>query len=202
MSPRRAWIAALAFLAASAAVSCGPPAPTCTSTAQCGAMQACIEGACVDVGCLAAADCEIEQTCSPESYTCEPGCLTSDDCRVGDRCDLTLPPSDDAPDGLGTCSPRACRDTQLDCPAGDRCDAATGRCEPDPLPYCDPCGSDAECGPTGVCAYVTSRGPPRCVLACSPEAFDPCPAGLQCSMQVNADGTPDGFRCVGLCTGF
>lgn len=177
------------LIAALQVSSCQAPGATCTSTAECGATQACLKERCREVECRASGDCGIEAFCNLETYTCDAGCATSDDCLVGDRCDVPT----------STCVARACTETQLDCDLGERCNPATARCEEDPEPYCKRCSSDQECGPTGVCGRVTMSGQPRCFLTCSPESFDPCPAGLQCSFQQTPDGQDDGFRCVGLC---
>ncbi len=171
--------------------SCSTPGVPCESTATCGDLQACLDEVCRDVECRAASDCALESWCNPETYACEPGCSTSDDCLVGDRCDVTT----------NTCQPRSCTNTQLDCDLGDRCNTATGECEKDPAPHCKVCSDDEQCGPNGACLRLVANQPPHCAIDCSPEAFDPCPAGLQCSAQITRDGEPDGFRCVGLCGG-
>ncbi|HMV68125.1 MAG TPA: hypothetical protein PKA64_14855 [Myxococcota bacterium] len=175
----------LALLAA----SCGKTEVPCTTAAECGPMQACLAQACVDVACLSGADCTIESFCNPETYTCDPGCLSSDDCLVGDRCDVTT----------HSCVPRSCHDTQLDCDLGERCDTTRGACVKDPEPYCEPCARDEACGPHGICARLSGAGGAYCILECSPESFDPCPAGLQCSFQQTSVDDPGQFFCVGLC---
>lgn len=172
--------------------SCQPPGPACTTTADCGEKQACIEEECEDVECLASAECPIEAYCHPETYTCEAGCLSSDDCLTGDRCDVLT----------STCVPRSCQATQIDCELGERCNLQTGECERDPEPHCEPCNFPDECGPTGICAALTERGRGYCFLQCSPEAFDPCPAGLQCSFQQTGPDGDGEFHCVGLCDRF
>ncbi len=182
-------LAAAALATTLSASSCGPPPSPCASTSQCDPLQACIDERCLDVDCLSNTDCSLNAFCNPETYTCDPGCSTSDDCKIGQRCAAEL----------RQCVPRECRDTQLDCDLGERCNLATGECERDPLPYCEPCGNDDVCGATGICARLDMTGPGNCLLSCSPEAFDPCPAGLQCSQSSTADGQPDGFRCIGLC---
>jgi hypothetical protein len=179
--PPRRWVLVFGLL------SCKTPGVPCTSTAECGELQACIEERCEDVACLASTDCEIETWCNPASYTCEPGCSTSDDCIVGDRCDTIA----------RRCVSRSCRDTQLDCDLGERC--TDGVCERDPEPYCEPCNRNEDCGPTGICAALTDSRRGYCILECSPEAFDPCPAGLQCSFQQSSIDDVGEFRCIGLC---
>ncbi|MCB9664473.1 MAG: hypothetical protein H6732_10180 [Alphaproteobacteria bacterium] len=176
------WLAAVVF-----ALSCAPAAPECTSTTECGDFQACVAGFCEDVDCRSSKDCGLETFCSLETHACEPGCATSDDCFVGDRCDPIT----------STCVQRTCANTQLDCALGERCDAATGTCQQDPAPHCKRCRRSDQCGPTGICAATSEFATTgHCFLECSPEAFDPCPAGLQCS------GSPEGgFHCVGACEG-
>lgn len=182
---------ALALLIAAQVLSCQPAGIECTTTAQCGGLQACIQDRCREVECVAASDCDLEFYCSNETFTCEAGCATSDDCFVGDRCDVET----------NTCVPRTCDDTQLDCDLGERCDTATRTCVQDPAPHCKPCRSDQACGASGVCAVLSTTGQAYCILECSPEAADPCPAGLQCSAQVDEQGNPAGHRCVGHCGG-
>lgn len=179
---------AVAPLIVAAWWACQPPGAPCTTTATCGPTQACLADQCVEVECRSGADCALEQFCSTEDYTCQPGCSTSDDCLIGDRCDALT----------ATCVPRSCTDTQLHCSLGERCNTATGVCELDPSGHCAPCSDSRQCGDGGICVQIDGRGG-NCILPCSPEAFDPCPAGLQCSAQSTIDGQPDGFRCVGLC---
>ena len=188
MTPRAAlWLVPLLTLG----LSCKPAGVPCETTATCGELQACLDEVCRDVDCLANTDCALESYCDAELFTCLPGCSTSEDCIIGERCDVTT----------NTCVPRSCRDTQLDCELGQRCDQATGTCKKDPGDHCRPCSGDGQCGPEGACMRISSDDRAYCFLRCSPEAFDPCPAGLQCSAQITIDGEPDGFRCVGLCGG-
>lgn len=178
------------LLAALLATACAPATPECVSTTECGMLQACLAGSCEEVACRGSSDCALQTFCDLDTYTCEPGCSTSDDCFIGDRCDVTT----------ATCVARECRNTQLDCYLGERCNTATGACEVDPAPYCRRCSSSEQCGGgNAVCGQLRDSGPGYCFLECSPEAVDPCPAGLQCSAQVTQLGEPDGFRCVGLC---
>lgn len=168
-------------------LSCGQRGPTCVSDAACSDTQACLQGRCTEVECRADAQCPLETTCSLETYTCDSGCVTSDDCFVGDRCDVLT----------NTCVPRTCSDTQLDCEFGQRCDRDSGRCIQDPEPHCKRCFNDATCGEAGACGQLIEGGTSRCFLECVPEAFDPCPSGMQCTW------TSEGlFRCVGFCDGF
>ena len=164
--------------------SCGPPKLECNTTAACGTLEACILGKCTEVDCLNNTDCELEQACSLETYTCEQGCSTSEDCFVGDRCDAIN----------GFCVPRKCTDTQLDCDFGERCDLERGRCVDDPAPHCEPCLDEFSCGNTGLCASTIEGA--FCFLECSPEAFDPCPSGLQCTRT-----SEERHLCVGFCGG-
>mgnify|MGYP001019220118 CR=1 FL=1 len=170
-------------------LGCADPPPECVSTAQCGDGQACIVESCVDVECLASAECAIGSWCSPDSYTCEPGCASSEDCLAGERCDVSV----------NQCVPRGCRDTQLDCDFGERCDLEAGVCRDDPQPHCEVCQDDFDCGPGGSCLALSGDRRPRCIMACSPEAFDPCPAGMQCTARVDREGTLVGYICIGVC---
>lgn len=166
-------------------VSCTPPGLTCSSDAVCGELEACVSEHCTAVECLSSVDCAMEHACTLETHTCDAGCVTSDDCYTADRCDITI----------GVCVPRSCTDTQLDCRFGERCNTATGACEKDPDPHCEPCYRPNDCGVDGACVSTDGTGP-FCFLECSPESYDPCPAGMQCTY------TSEGLhRCVGFCEG-
>ncbi len=175
---------ALVLLGAMLMSSCGGPPVECATTSSCRLNEACIDLTCVEVDCRSNAECPIENVCNHETFACEPGCTSSDDCFVGDRCDVVE----------GVCVPRTCTNTQLDCEFGERCNRDTGRCKKDPDPHCDRCGSPFACGTEGICAISSIDGLSYCFLQCSPESFDPCPAGMQCT-----GTTEGGFFCVGVC---
>jgi hypothetical protein len=165
---------------------CPPLGAPCSSDAGCDERAACKRGRCQEVECRSNTHCPLETTCNPDTYTCDPGCLSSQDCLVGDRCDITA----------GVCLPRSCTDTQLDCAFGQRCNLATGACEEDTTKNCDRCSDDGDCLPDGLCGQVEAIGRPRCFMPCTPESFDPCPSGMQCTRTSEED-----FRCVGFCDG-
>lgn len=164
----------------------------CQSDLTCGEMQACVpaqngQGYCEDVDCLSSLDCELENFCNLDTHTCDPGCEFSTDCLTADRCDAVT----------ATCVERRCTDTQRDCDVGERCNTSTGQCQVDPAPHCQPCSSSTQCGSEGECWGLVENAGGFCLLSCSPEAFDPCPAGLQCTF------VEDGYHvCVGLCHEF
>jgi len=159
------------------------PIAQCTDNTQCTGEEACIRGKCKPVDCLSSRECDIEQFCDPQAYTCVDGCQYNSDCHPTDRCDPTTL----------TCVPRQCRDTATDCPGGAFCDTDSGECYPDPDPDCARCSSSDQCGPTGTCYGWDSHGG-YCFLTCNPEDAQACPAGYSCSLVNQA-----AYVCVGYC---
>jgi hypothetical protein len=176
----------LALLLVTSLAGCPPRGAVCSTDASCTEFDACLRGHCTPVECRSNTHCPLETTCNPDTYTCDPGCISSEDCLVGDRCDVVA----------GLCIARVCTNTQLDCDFGERCDLETGKCYEDPEPHCARCVDDDGCGENGACGRVTSSGSARCFLECTPESFDPCPSGMQCTRT-----SEELFRCVGFCGG-
>lgn len=170
-------------------------APECIDNGDCGALQACVDQVCADVACLSTIDCDLEQYCDLEHYTCVDGCEVDRDCRAGFECSSAS----------RTCEPQACRSTQLDCAFGENCNLASGECELDEGGHCDPC-TTRPFQPRGTCAderavcteYFTEPGT-FCFLQCESELD--CPRGFECQ-NVGRDASGDGridYLCVAHC---
>jgi len=155
-------------------------------------LEACIDGLCVDVGCLSSADCEIGTICDTESgdYRCEAGCLGNSDCLAGFTCDG------------GSCTPYGCRSTLLDCGFGEVCNPDTRACEPSDGLHCAECSltnnawddagtqttcdgvllSSDECGGHGSFCMNWYEGKPVCYVGCDDQSD--CPGGYGCNIVV------------------
>lgn len=179
----------LVGLGLGALASCSK-APQCVDNGQCGDMQACIEEECVQVECLASAQCGLEQFCDVQrDYTCKSGCEHNTDCQAGFDCN---------PDSH-QCEAYGCRSTDLDCGYGEVCDESSGECKRAQGDHCKTC-SDPYFGSgcnKGTCYLFDEESfASYCVVDCNPSQEDACPRGYEC-VDVLGDGAS--YGCFAWC---
>lgn len=129
------------------------PHGDCQDNSQCDVMQACLEGSCEDVECLASSDCPLHSFCTTEAktYTCREGCDTVDDCMAGEDCNTET----------STCEAYGCRSTELDCPVGSTCNTASGECSEVAglcTTTCDVGNLSNTCGGSSTCEVGETSG--------------------------------------------
>ncbi len=147
--------------------------PECIDHGECAEGQACIADVCLDVDCMASAECDIGQYCNPETFACIDGCLADDDCKAGETCQTDT----------RTCEAYGCRSTELDCPAGSNCDEVTGECNPVDI-----------CGSCNVNNVNSCQGGPGNKQYCLP--YDDMTEG-NCYNECGQGGDcPSGFTCI------
>ena len=192
----------LMFLAALLSGCNGATGPACADNAQCN-NQACIEGVCRDVDCLASSECQLYEYCHPEEYTCTPGCSEDTDCLAGESCDMSS----------NTCEGYGCRDTQLDCEIGEFCNASSGDCYDDPYGTCDTCSySENSDDILDLIIYGEVNGDRHCVqwdaagstfywlaLCNVNQGTDACARGFTCVPDIYGDATMRVDACIGDC---
>ncbi len=171
--------------------SCNPagaPAEAggCTYDADCGASEACLNGACAAVDCLRTDDCPLGQLCGGD-HQCAAGCAVDSDCASGARCDA------------GACVPQACDSTLADCAVGQVCEYGEfATCEVPAGEWCTPCDRDAPtaCGAAAMCFRWEWEDPTEayCLPTCDPAALNPCAVGFIC-----AEMEEDAFYCLANC---
>ena len=159
----------------------------CVDNAGCADLQVCARpsadrpGVCTNVECVTNEQCALGNFCNEAGYFCEPGCTSDLDCRAGETCDTTT----------NTCNAYGCRDTNLDCGYGEFCE--NGSCVENGRPFCEPCLTNFDCGPGGLC--VSDGVTTHCFETCNSQAD--CPRGYQCGEFVIDDpGTYCGADCA------
>ncbi len=158
----------------------------CTSTADCGSFELCVDGECVATWpCETDADCDPGWTCLDEY--CQPGepmgCAADDDCAEGELCvDGACVPDGEGPecamdsecsDGehcvAGACFVAAVEDCETDADCGGGWQCVEGECYPGAGPEC---AADTDCAAGESCVYG------ECFAECAADAD--CAAGSVC----------------------
>lgn len=154
-------------------------------------------------------ECSIDEQCGPGNL-----CLTFPDVDLSRRCGRACNTDAPCPDGYlcgavdATGTNRQCvpeiltcvdRCSDVSCRSGQACNPLNGECE-DPLGYCDPCQTSAQCGgPLDLCLTLLD-GEAYCTVDCS---IDPsvCEPGSICApLQGGASQcVPRELTCVDRC---
>ena len=98
----------------------------CAQSVDCGNGLLCVNNQCMEPECASSSDCQIEEYCS-DLFQCVSGCTLNSDCFAGDLCIEQQ------------CTPRGCRDAELDCKVGEYCDDNSRTCYEDSFDHCGQC---------------------------------------------------------------
>lgn len=193
------------------------PAPACSTNAHCNDGNVCTTDTCVGGQCLFTAN----------NVTCDDGsaCTEEDVCVAGVCQGLPLDCADGNPCTNDTCDPASgcvftnntasCDDGNA-CTQNDKCSG--GQCQPgNPLQFCKPCNSGAECAGFSYCGGPNSIEPTgactggKCVMETvncddgNPNTLDACVVGTGCSHTPVppscGDGVCNGAETCSSCPG-
>lgn len=150
----------------------------CSDQKLCETGFACEDGHCkIPDSCASSSDCPAKATyCNTQQHKCVPGCLVDNDCK----------------DATKKCENKSCVEKgclgAYQCAFGNVCNTTTGKCEKAQGPYCDVCDpqQSGACGSDqNLCVSFKDEDDKDlgsfCLVACSSDPNNPCPAGYQCT---------------------
>ena len=161
----------------------------CWDHGDCDELQACIDGWCEAIDCLASADCRVGEFCDTVEFICQTGCQATTDCPAGSSCDSEIESCIDAP----------CTSAIIDCALGEFCNDA-GECVSDAeQPECERCdleGTDECNSGVGYCYHQEKdeEDEAYCRWPCDPQDETSCARGFVCNQFLDGD-----FYCDAQC---